>query len=222
MTRPPSLRSFVADYQRVRLREGYASADPEYARRLPSATSPAATPPPGGSRALHYLIIRAGLGLVRAHAADGVPRAGSRGRQRLDARRLAPAFRVTALDVDGTETGLGSLRDGASRASSAISRRCRCARKLRRRHRGGDACITRSTSRVRWPSPRACSARRSADRRRLAVLRRRGRARGRAGSERARHYADFDAAHLAAATAGCRRAELDAPGLFRFVTVTRS
>jgi len=218
--RPPSLRSFVADYQRVRLREGYASADPEYARRLPFRDITGRNAAAWRLRALHYLIIRAGLGLVRAHAADGVRVLDLGAGNGWMARRLAPAFRVIALDVDGTETGLGSLRDGG------VGRVVGDLEALPLRAGSFDAVIAAATLHyaVDLTGALAESAR---------VLRPGGllivadspfyddaAARADAWQRTRAHYADFDAAQLAGRYRGLTRAELDAPGLFRFVTVS--
>ena len=59
------------------------------------------------TRALHYVIVRLGLSLV-----PGVSRVLDLGAGNgWLARRLAGSFRVTALDADAGDTGLGALRD---------------------------------------------------------------------------------------------------------------
>jgi ubiquinone/menaquinone biosynthesis C-methylase UbiE len=136
------------------------------------------------------------------------------------ARRLAGSFRVTALDVDGGATGLGSLRDGrvirvvgdlealplragsfdAVIAAAALHYAVDVAGVLSEAARvlrpGGFLIVADS------PVYDDDAAREDARRRTLA------------------HYAGFGAAHLAARYRGLTRAELDAPGLFRFVTIT--
>ena len=108
----PSLRSFADDYRRVRLAEGHASTDPEFVRRLPFRDITGRNTAPRGARArFHYLAIRLGLTLVRAHAPGAVRVLDLGAGNGWMARRLAGSFRVTALDVDGGDTGLGALRD---------------------------------------------------------------------------------------------------------------
>src|SRR5262245_29177279 len=102
-----TLRKFLDDYRRVRLIEGFAATDPEFARRLPFRDLTGRNAAIWRIRALHYLIIRAGLAAV-----PGIVRVLDLGAGNgWMARRLAGPCRVTALDVDGGDTGLGSLRD---------------------------------------------------------------------------------------------------------------
>jgi len=216
----PPLRSFVADYQRVRLREGYASTDPEYARRLPFRDVTGRNTAAWRLRALHYLIIRAGLSLVRARGAGGVRVLDLGAGNGWMARRLAPAFRVAALDVDGTETGLGALRD------SRVTRVVGDLEALPLRAGSFDAVIAAATlhyaidlggalaecARVLRPGGLLIVA--------DSPLYDDGSARADAWQRTHAHYAGFDAAHLASRYRGLTRAELDAPGLFRFVTVS--
>jgi SAM-dependent methyltransferase len=105
--RPAELRRFVDDYRRVRLAEGFASTDPEFARRLPFRDTTGRNRSAWRLRALHYLAVRAALAALPR--VDRVLDLGA-GNGWL-ARRLAPSFRVTALDVDATDTGLGALDD---------------------------------------------------------------------------------------------------------------
>src|SRR5262245_55171753 len=102
----PSLRQFVDDYRRVRVAEGYASADPDHVRQLPFRDSTGRNAAAWRIRALHYLVIRLALRLI-----PGVARVLDLGAGNgWLARRLASSFRVTALDVDGGDTGLRALR----------------------------------------------------------------------------------------------------------------
>jgi len=211
-----TLRKFVDDYRRVRLAEGQASTDPEFARQLPFRDVTGRNAGAWRTRAFHYLIIRLGLRLV-----PGIVRVLDLGAGNgWMARRLAGSFRVTALDVDGGATGLGSLRDArvgrvvgdlealplragsfdAVIAAAALHYAVDVARVLSEAARvlrpGGLLIVADS------PVYDDDHAREDARRRTLA------------------HYAGFDAAHLAARYRGLTRAELDAPDLFRFVTVT--
>jgi|SRR6185437_1904258 SAM-dependent methyltransferase len=105
--RPANLRSFIDDYRRVRLAEGFASTDPEFARGLPFRDTTGRNRGAWRLRALHYIAIRAALAVL-PHI-DRVLDVGA-GNGWL-ARRLAGSFRVTALDVDATDTGLGAIDD---------------------------------------------------------------------------------------------------------------
>jgi SAM-dependent methyltransferase len=218
--RPPSLRSFVADYQRVRVREGYASTDPDYARRLPFRDVTGHNSAAWRLRALHYLIIRAGLRLLRASSAGAVRVLDLGAGNGWMARRLAASCRVTALDVDGSETGLGSLRDGR------VGRVLGDLEALPLRPASFDAVIAAATLHyaVDLPGALAETAR---------VLRPGGlliiadsplyadaAARADAWQRTRVHYAGFGAEHLAGRYRGLTRRELDAPGLFRFVTIS--
>jgi len=104
---PAELRRFVDDYRRVRLAEGFASTDPEFARRLPFRDTTGRNARAWRARALHYLALRAVLAVLPR--VDRVLDVGA-GNGWL-ARRLAGSFRVTALDVDATDTGLGAIDD---------------------------------------------------------------------------------------------------------------
>jgi ubiquinone/menaquinone biosynthesis C-methylase UbiE len=212
-----SLRSFVDDYRRVRLAEGQASADPEFARRLPFRDLTGRNAAAWRIRALHYLVIRAGLA-----ALPGVRRVLDLGAGNgWLARRLAGAFRVTALDVDGGDTGLGSLRD-----SARVARVVGDLEALPLRADSFDAVIAAATLHYARDVAGALSEA-------ARVLRPRGllivadspvyddaAAREDAWQRTRTHYAEFGAAHLAERYRGLTRAELEAPGLFRFVTIT--
>lgn len=213
-----SLRSFADDYRRVRLAEGQASTDPEYARQLPFRDITGRHGAAWRTRALHYLAIRLGLTLVRAHA-PGAARVLDLGAGNgWMARRLAGSFRVTALDVDAGDTGLGALRD------ERVARVAGDLEALPLRARSFDAVVA------------AASLHYAVDVRAVLteaarVLRPGGvlivadspvydddAAREAAWQRTRAHYAAFGAAHLAARYRGLTRAELGAPGLFRFVT----
>jgi len=105
---PPSLRRFVDDYRRVRIAEGQASSDPAQVCALPFRDLTGRNAAAWRTRAFHYLVVRLGLSLI-----PGVSRVLDLGAGNgWLARRLAGSFRVTALDADAGETGLGALRDG--------------------------------------------------------------------------------------------------------------
>jgi SAM-dependent methyltransferase len=102
-----SVRQFVTDYRRVRLAEGFASTNPEFAQQLPFRDSTGRNAATWRVRARHYLVIRAGMALI-----PGVQRVLDLGAGNgWLARRLAPRYRVTALDLDADETGLAALDD---------------------------------------------------------------------------------------------------------------
>jgi SAM-dependent methyltransferase len=101
------VRDFVDDYRRLRLAEGFASADPRFARGLPFRDLTGRNPGIWRIRALHYALIRGCLKLLPG--SRRVLDLGS-GNGWL-ARRLAGAHQVTAVDVDATDTGLGGLDD---------------------------------------------------------------------------------------------------------------
>src|SRR5262245_36611195 len=212
----PPLRAFADAYRRVRLAEGAASADPEFARRLPFRDVTGRNAAAWRIRALHYLIIRLGLRLI-----PGITRVLDLGAGNgWLARRLAGSFRVTALDVDRGDTGLGALRDGR------VARLLGDLQALPVRSGSFDAVIAAATLHYAVDLPGALSE--------LARVLRRGgllviadspvyddaAAREAAWLRTRDHYAGFGAAELAARYRGLTRAELDAPGLFRFVTVT--
>jgi SAM-dependent methyltransferase len=211
-----TFRKFVEDYRRVRLAEGFATADPEFGRRLPFRDITGRNAATWRIRALHYLIIRAGLA-----ALPGIVRVLDLGAGNgWMARRLAGSFRVTALDVDGGDTGLRSLRD------HRVARVVGDLEALPLRPASFDAVIAAATLHyaVDLSGALAETAR---------VLRPGGllivadspvyadaAAREDAWQRTRAHYAGFDAAHLATRYRGLTRTELDAPGLFRFVSVS--
>ena len=105
--RRTSVAGFVAAYRRLRLAEGFASADPNFARQLPFRDITGRNAATWRRRAVHYALMRACLRLVRPTARVLDLGAGNGWL----ARRLADAHQVTALDVDATDTGLGGLDD---------------------------------------------------------------------------------------------------------------
>jgi ubiquinone/menaquinone biosynthesis C-methylase UbiE len=215
----PSLRSFADDYRRVRLAEGHASTDPEFARQLPFRDISGRHGASWRTRAFHYLAIRLGLELMRrlVPGADRVLDLGA-GNGWM-ARRLAGSFRVTALDVDAGDTGLGGLRD------DRIARVAGDLEALPLRTRSFDAVVVAASLHyavdVRAVLNEAARILRPGG---LLIVADSPVYDGAAAREAAwqrthAHYASFGAAHLAARYRGLTRAELDAAGAFRFVTV---
>ena len=212
----PTLRQFVDDYRRVRVAEGFATTDPEYARQLPFRDVTGRNAAAWRIRALHYLIVRVGLRLI-----PGIERVLDLGAGNgWLARRLAPSFRVTALDVDGGDTGLGALRDGR------VARVVGDLEALPLRPHSFDAVIAAATLHYAVDVARALAEA-------ARVLRAGGllivadspvyddtAVREAAWQRTEAHYAGFGAAHLAGRYRGLTRAELDAAGSFRFVTVS--
>jgi len=211
-----AFRNFVRDYRRVRLAEGYASTDPAFARALPFRDLTGRNRAIWRIRALHYLIVRAGLA-----ALPGIERVLDLGAGNgWMARRLAGAFRVTALDVDGGDTGLAAIDDPrVARVAGDLAA-------LPLRAGSFDAVVASAALHY---APDVGAALGEVAR----VLRPRGvliiadspvyadaAAREQAWQRTRAHYAAFDAAPLADRYRGLTRAELDAPGLFRFVAVS--
>ena len=211
-----SLRRFIDDYRRVRLAEGYAPTSPDFVRALPFRDLTGRNAGAWRIRALHYLVVRVGLA-----ALPGVERVLDLGAGNgWLARRLAGAFRVTALDVDDGDTGLASIRDPrVARVAADLT-------SLPLRAGSFDAVIAAASLHY---APDVGAALHEAAR----VLRPRGlliiadspvyadaSARQQAWQRTRSHYAGFGAEHLAERYHGLTRAELDAPRLFRFVTVS--
>jgi ubiquinone/menaquinone biosynthesis C-methylase UbiE len=212
----PSIRRFVAEYRRVRLAEGFASADPRFAQRLPFRDATGRNASAWRIRALHYLLIRAGLALLPG--VDRILDVGT-GNGWL-ARRLAGSYRVTALDVDASDTGLAGLTDGR------VSRVCGDLEALPLRDGSFDVVIAAAT--VHY-STRLAAALGEAAR----VLRRGGvliladspvypdsEARDQAWIRTLSYYQSAGCPDLARRYRGLTRAELEQEKLFRFVTVS--
>jgi SAM-dependent methyltransferase len=206
---------FVEDYRRVRLEEGFASTDPAFARRLPFHDTTGRNAAAWRVRALHYLVIRAGLTLV-----PGVRRVLDVGAGNgWLARRLAGSFAVTALDVDGGDTGLRAIDD------RRIARVRGDLQTLPVRAGSFDAVVAAAA--LHYAVDQAAALGEMA-----RVLRRRGviviadspvyadaAARDAAWRRTGDYYAGLGAAHLAQRYRGLVRAELADTGLFRWVTV---
>lgn len=211
-----TLRQFVDDYRRVRLAEGFATADPEYVRQLPFRDVTGRNVAAWRIRALHYLLIRVGLRLI-----PGVARVLDLGAGNgWLARRLASSFRVTALDVDGGGTGLGALRD------ARVARVVGDLEALPLRPHSFDAVIAAAALHyavdVRGALSEAARVLRPGG---LLIVADSpvyddGAAREAAWQRTHAHYAGFGAAHLAGRYRGLTRTELDAAGPFRFVTIS--
>lgn len=212
----PPIRQFVEDYRRLRLAEGFASTDPAFARQLPFRDTTGRNVAAWRVRAWHYLLLRAGLAALPD--ARRVLDVGA-GNGWL-ARRLTPAYRVTAIDVDASAAGLGAIDDpriGRVRAelealpfddgkfdvvivAAALHYAVELTRALREMarvlRRGGVLVIADS------PFYPDALGRERAWRRTLDYYERAG------------------VAHLARRYRGLTRAELDGCGLFRFLTVS--
>lgn len=214
-----SLRSFAEDYGRVRLAEGQASADPDFARCLPFRDITGRNGASWRARAFHYLAIRVGLEIARAVAPGAVRVLDLGAGNGWMARRLASSFRVTALDADGSALGLGALH------GVRVTRVVADLEALPLRAGSFDTVIAAAALHyaVDLSAALAEAAR---------VLRPGGLlivadspfydgadARERAWQRTRAHYASFGAAHLAARYRGLTRGDLDASGLFRFVRV---
>jgi ubiquinone/menaquinone biosynthesis C-methylase UbiE len=212
-----SIQAFVEDYRRIRLTEGLASPDPEFSRRLPFRDTTGRNAKLWRVRAIHYLAIRAFLALFPR--SERVLDVGA-GNGWL-ARRLAGSHRVTALDVDGSDTGLGALGDDP---------RIRCVRADIEALPLGDAAfdvvIVAAALHYAVELPRALSE--------LARVLRPGgglviadspvyvdaQTRHRAWQRTLTYYGAAGAEHLARRYRGLTRAELDGSRLFRFITLT--
>jgi SAM-dependent methyltransferase len=213
--RPADLRRFVEDYRRVRLADGFASTDPEYARQLPFRDVTGRNPGAWRLRALHYLGIRIALA-----ATPGIERVLDVGAGNgWLARRLAASFRVAALDVDAGDTGLGALDDArVARVRGELEALPIATGRF-------DAAIAAASLHYALDLPRALAE--------LARVLRPGgllliadspvypdaAAREAAWQRTREHYAAAGAAHLAARYHGLTRAELDGCGLFRFAAL---
>ena len=217
-TDPPfSLRAFIESYRRVRLTEGLASPDPEFSRRLPFRDTTGRNVKLWRVRAIHYLTVRAFLAVFPG--SERVLDVGA-GNGWL-ARRLARSHRVTALDVDATETGLRALGDdaGVGRVRAEVEA-------LPLRDGSFDVVIVAASLHYAVELPRALAE--------LARVLRPGGAlviadspiyvdalaRHRAWQRTLQYYRAAGAEQLAHRYRGLTRAELDGSRLFRFITLT--
>jgi ubiquinone/menaquinone biosynthesis C-methylase UbiE len=213
---PSSIRQFVAEYRRVRLAEGFASADPRFVHQLPFRDATGRNAATWRIRAFHYLVIRAGLALLPR--AERVLDVGA-GNGWLS-RRLAGSYRVTALDVDATDTGLGGLVD------ARIKRVCGDLESLPVRDSSFDVVIAAATIHYATRLPVALSEV-------ARVLRPGGvfiladspiypdaEARDSAWQRTLAHYRAAGYPDLAHRYRGLTRAELEENGAFRFMTVS--
>jgi SAM-dependent methyltransferase len=210
------IRQFVQDYRRLRFAEGYASTDPAFARALPFRDTTGRNVAIWRLRARHYLVMRAGLALLtNVHRVLDV----GAGNGWL-ARRLAARYRVTALDVDATDTGLAALDDPrVGRIRGELEA-------LPVRDGTFDVVIVAAALHYAVQLSRALSE--------IARVLRAGGvliiadspfysdalARHRAWQRTLAYYQAAGVAHLAGRYQGLTRAELDGPGLFRFVTLS--
>jgi SAM-dependent methyltransferase len=210
-----SLREFVEAYRRVRAAEGLASDDPAVVAALPFRDLTGRNRALWRARALHYLGIRACL-----RAIPWVSRVLDLGAGNgWMARRLARRFQVTALDADAGPAALGALGAspvlrvrgelGALPFAGGSFDAVVAAASL---HYAPDVAETlREVARVLVPrgvllladSPVYADAI----------------ARARAAQRTAAYYASLGEPQLAARYGGLTRAELEGPGLFRFVTL---
>jgi len=213
----PTVREFVAAYRRVRAAEGLADGDPAYVAALPFRDLSGRQPAMWRVRALHYLGVRLCL--------EALPWVG----RVLDlgagngwlARRLARGgrFRVAALDVDGGPAALGALAGtGVLRVRGELDHlpfaggsfdAVVAAASL---HHAGDlGAALREADRVL--APRGVLIVADSPVYTDAI------ARARAARRTEAYYRDMGEPGLAARYRGLTRAELDGPGLFRFVTL---
>jgi SAM-dependent methyltransferase len=212
-----SIRQFVEDYRRLRLSEGFASADRDFARRLPFRDTSRRNVAAWRLRAAHYLVMRAALALT-----PGVRRVLDVGAGNgWLARRLAGAgYDVTALDVDASDAGLAALDD------ARVARVRADLEALPLVTEAYDAVIVAAALHYAVDLDRALAEV-------WRVLRRGGvvliadspfypdaLARYRAWQRTLAYYTQVGAAHLASRYRGLTRVELDGPGLFRFVTLS--
>jgi SAM-dependent methyltransferase len=211
-----SIRRFVEDYRRVRLQEGYACGDPDFGARLPFVDTTGRNRAVWRVRARHYLVVRTALALLPK--VERVLDVGA-GNGWL-ARRLAGSHRVTALDVDAGDTGLGALAD------RRVARVCAEIEALPVRDGSFDAVVAAAALHYAVDLQGAL--------RELARVLRRGgvlilvdspfyadaATRERAHQRTLAYYDAAGAAHLAERYRGLTRAELEGARAFRFVTLT--
>jgi SAM-dependent methyltransferase len=213
---PGGIRRFIDDYRRLRLAEGYASTDPRFARNLPFRDTTGRNPQVWRIRAFHYALIRGCLALL-PRAERVLDLAAGNGWL---ARRLAGSHRVTAVDLDASDTGLGALDD------RRVHRLCGDLEALPLRDGSFDVVIAAAALHYATRLPRA-----------LAEIARVLRAGGlfiladsplyadpldrhQAWQRTLRYYSQAGAPHLAQRYRGLTRAELEGSGLFRFITLS--
>jgi len=213
---PASIRRFVDDYRRLRLAEGYASPDPEFVRRLPFRDTTGRNAGVWRVRAFHYAVIRGCLAFLPRSARVLDLGAGNGWL----ARRLAGGRRVTALDVDATDTGLGGLDDArVGRVRAELEALPLAAGAF-------DVVIAAAALHYAIDLPRALAEiARVLDAHGALVLADSpvyadALARHRAWQRTRQYYTGVSAPHLAGRYRGITRAELDGCGRFRFVTLT--
>jgi SAM-dependent methyltransferase len=212
-----SIRDFVEDYRRIRMTEGLACLDPEFSRRLPFRDTTGRNAKLWRVRAAHYLLIRAFLAVFPR--SERVLDVGA-GNGWL-ARRLARSYRVTALDVDATATGLGALGD-----DSRVARVRGEIEALPFGDERFDVVIVAAALHYAVDLSRALSE--------LGRVLRPGgglviadspvyvdaQARHHAWQRTQRYYGEAGAEHLATRYRGLTRGELDGSDRFRFLTLT--
>ena len=213
---PGGIRRFIDDYRRLRLSEGFASTDPAFVRGLPFRDTTGRNPGIWRIRAVHYALVRGCLALLPR--SERVLDLGA-GNGWL-ARRLAGAHRVTALDLDAGETGLGGLDD------ARVHRVCGELEALPLRDGSFDVVIAAAALHYATRLPRALAE--------IARVLRPGGAfiladspvyadplaRHKAWQRTLSYYGGAGAAHLAQRYRGLTRAELEGSGLFRFITIS--
>lgn len=211
-----SFRQFVKDYRRLRLEEGFSSSDPAFARQLPFRDTTGRNVAAWRLRALHYLVMRTALFLL-PHTRLVLDVGAGNGWL---ARRLARRHQVTALDVDVTDAGLGAIDD------PRIHRVCGDLEALPFRSGTFDVVIVAAALHYALDIERALGE--------MARVLRPGGAlflvdspfyrdaltRDRAWQRTLAYYTTAGAAHLAQRYHGLTRAELDAAGYFRFITLS--
>jgi len=210
-----SLRDFIAGYRRVRRVEGFATADAAAVAALPFRDLSGTNRAIWRVRALHYLQIRACLELI-----PGIRRVLDLGAGNgWLARRLSGRYQATALDVDDGPTALGAIAGAPfHRVCGELDHLPFAAGRFEAvvvaaalHHSSNVGVALGEVARVLVPrgvmlladSPfYADDAAREGGALRTAA-----------------YYASLGEGELASRYAGLTRAEIEAPGLFRFVTL---